>query len=112
MGIFDRFLTRRHRRRAARLEAERMRKSLHNIEVAVARANDSELLGSDGLPKTGLADTKFVVGKQVEKPCELVVLERCMAISNHIVTYGATGVGKTILELMVLDAGIETVDYT
>ena len=103
MGFFDRFLTRRHRRRAARLEAERMRKSLHNAEAAVARANDSELLGPDGLPKTGLADTKFVVGKKVEQPSDLVILERHQVVGCHQVIFGATGVGKSVLELMVLD---------
>jgi hypothetical protein len=103
MGLIHRFVVRRHRQRALALENERLRACLQNADTAEAQSNDAEQLGPDGLPKTGLADTRFVVGRRIEPPSELIVVDRHFVVACHQVLFGATGAGKTVEKLNEVD---------
>lgn len=103
MNIFHSYLVRRFRRSAMRLEAAQCRERLRQVEGGHLRLTEGEVLGADGLPKMGLADTSFIVGRLVSNPAELVALDRNLVVASHQVIFGATGMGKTVVELTVLD---------
>ena len=93
----------RDRRIAARREAERVRSYFKTATAGTTFPNVSDLLGPDGLPRATEADTRFVVGTHADDPTSAVTLEREEIVASHSVTYGATGTGKTVAWLLLLD---------
>lgn len=100
--IARRMLAKRDRQRAAAREAERVATCLNPTRERTADPATASL-NDDGLPHVRVAETRFVLGTRLDRPDELVTLERREVVASHSITYGATGAGKGMAWLLLLD---------
>lgn len=106
MSIFRkvaRFVARRDRRLAVERESERVRVFLGASAPRDTGPTALEVLDGEGLPRAGEADRQFVLGTLAEDADRLVTFERSEIVGAHSITYGATGMGKGMAWLMLLD---------
>lgn len=97
------FFLKRDRRKAFSQEQERVRACVHATPASREGARANEILNEQGLPHVGVADDRFVLGTDIRAPDRLVTLARAEVVASHTITYGATGMGKTVGWLQILD---------
>ncbi len=98
-----RWVAKRDRRAAARLEAGQLRAYLATTAPSRNHGQTAAAVGADGLPPVELADRAFAIGTEVGDPQRLVTVQRSDIVKSHLVCYGATGVGKTVAMLLLYD---------
>ncbi|HET9929577.1 MAG TPA: hypothetical protein VFQ35_02770 [Polyangiaceae bacterium] len=106
MSLFRRFariVARRDRRIAFGRERERVRAYVGASNPADDAPAGSDLLDERGLPRDGEAERHFVVGARADDSERLVTLARNEVVASHSITFGATGAGKGVAWLMLLD---------